>query len=86
VEPAALTVARAGEVDSPADRVSFGPGRLIDGLTVWAIPGAVLGGPGLIVIVWVLVQMSVAAAWVPAVARLRGKRLARSSSRQSVAS
>ncbi len=44
----------------------------IDGLGVWIIPGAVVGGPGLLVIVWVAIQTGVAAAWIPAVRRMRG--------------
>lgn len=52
--------------------MSLGPLGGIEGLTTWAIPGAVVGGPGLIVILWVLGQTGVAAAWIPAVRRLRG--------------
>ena len=52
--------------------VSLGPLGVIDGITVWAIPGAIVGGPGLLVILWVLAQTGVALAWIPAVRRLRG--------------
>lgn len=45
----------------------------MDGLGVWAIPGAVLGGPGLLVILWVAIQAGVAAAWIPAVRVMRGR-------------
>ena len=53
-------------------QLSLGPLGVIDGITVWAIPGAIIGGPGLIVILWVMLQTGAAAAWIPAVRRLRG--------------
>jgi hypothetical protein len=46
---------------------------LIDGLAVWVIPGAIVGGPGLLVILWVMIQAGVTAAWIPAVKRMRGR-------------
>jgi hypothetical protein len=52
--------------------VSLGPLGVIDGITVWAIPGAIVGGPGLLVILWVIFQTGVALAWIPAVRRMRG--------------
>ena len=52
--------------------VSLGALGVIDGLGVWVIPGAVVGGPGLLVILWVAIQGGVAVAWTPAVRRLRG--------------
>lgn len=61
-----------------AGEVSLGPLGVIDGLTVWAIPGAIVGGPGLLVILWVVLQTGVALAWVPAVRRMRGKDTGRS--------
>lgn len=57
--------------------VSLGPLGVIDGITVWAIPGAIVGGPGLLVILWVMLQTGVALAWIPAVRRMRGKDTAR---------
>jgi outer membrane biosynthesis protein TonB len=69
-----LLVAREGAAsENGVGSVSLGPLGIIDGLTVWAIPGAVLGGPGLLVILWVALQTGVAAAWIPAVGRLRGR-------------
>ncbi len=70
-DTAALAVGRRGEPGALDSSVSLGP-LGIDGIGVWAIPGAVVGGPGLIVIAWVIVQAGAAMAWVPAVRRLRG--------------
>lgn len=70
---AALAVARPEDPGQEAADVSLGPLGVIDGLTVWAIPGVVIGGPGLLVILWVALQAGVAAAWIPAVRRLRGQ-------------
>jgi hypothetical protein len=53
--------------------LSLGPLGLADGFTVWAVPSAVVGGPGILVILWVLAQTGVAAAWLPVVGRLRGR-------------
>lgn len=53
--------------------VSLGPFGVIDGIAVWAIPAAVVGGPGLLVMLWVILQTGVALAWIPAVRRMRGE-------------
>lgn len=63
---------REGGPDGPVGEVSLGPLGVIDGITVWAIPGAIVGGPGLLVILWVIFQTGVALAWIPAVRRMRG--------------
>lgn len=70
---AALTVAGVEDAAAEPAEVSLGPLGVIDGLTVWAIPGAAVGGPGLLVILWVALQAGAAAAWIPAVRRLRGR-------------
>lgn len=53
--------------------IALGPLGFIDGITVWAIPGAIMGGPGLLVILWVMIQTGFAIAWIPAVKRMRGE-------------
>jgi len=68
-----LAVGEPGGSGGSVGEVSLGPLGVIDGITVWAIPGAIVGGPGLLVILWVLLQTGVALAWIPAVRRLRGK-------------
>ena len=59
--------------DGSVGEVSLGPLGVIDGIGVWAIPGAIVGGPGLLVILWVILQTGVALAWIPSVRRMRGK-------------
>lgn len=82
---AVLAVARPEEAGDGTPEVSLGPLGVVDGLTVWAIPGAVVGGPGLLVILWVALQAGVAAAWIPAVRRMRGQDVNRPPPRQSAA-
>lgn len=43
------------------------------GSTAFLVPAAVLGGPGLVLIAWVVLQALGVASWIPAVRRLRGK-------------
>ncbi|MDP9271421.1 MAG: hypothetical protein M3P14_10705 [Chloroflexota bacterium] len=38
----------------------------------WFVPGAVLGVPGLLVLLWVALQLAAGIAWLPAANRLRG--------------
>jgi hypothetical protein len=45
---------------------------LLTGIDVWSVPAATLGVPGLLLIVWVMLQAAGALAWIPAVRRLRG--------------
>lgn len=45
---------------------------LLAGIEVWSVPAATLGVPGLLLIVWVMLQAAGALAWIPAVRRLRG--------------
>lgn len=68
---ALLAVSPRGE---PGEGLGLQLGQMatLEGLGVWAIPGAVVGGPGLAVILWVAIQAGAAMAWVPAVRRLRG--------------
>jgi hypothetical protein len=68
---ATLAVAPRGEPGEGLG-LQLGPMTGIEGVGVWAVPGAVVGGPGLVVIVWVAIQAGVAMAWMPAVRRLRG--------------
>jgi hypothetical protein len=49
--------------------------RILGGLDVsnlWYVPAGVLGGPGLLVILWVALQVAAGMAWLPAARRLRG--------------
>lgn len=42
------------------------------GISVWSVPAATLGVPGILLIIWVSLQAIGALAWIPAVRRLRG--------------
>lgn len=52
--------------------VRLGPLGLLGGIDIWAIPGLVIGLPGLLVALLVAVQALGALAWLPAIRRLRG--------------
>lgn len=56
--------------DVELDLGSQGLGKL-GGIEVWAVPAAAIGTPGLLVLVWVLLQSIGAALWIPAARRLR---------------
>lgn len=45
---------------------------LLDGDLVWFVPGAAVGVPGLLVLLWIALQTVGALAWVPAVRRMGG--------------
>lgn len=60
--------------DAPGVRpiqLSLGPLGLVGGIDVWAVPGLVVGVPGLLIVVFALLQAIGAMAWVPAIRRLR---------------
>ena len=59
--------------DTQPIRVTLGPLGLLGGIDVWAIPGMIVGVPGLLVILFVLLQAAGALAWIPAIRRLRGE-------------
>ncbi|MGH2428304.1 MAG: hypothetical protein ACRDGV_05380 [Candidatus Limnocylindria bacterium] len=50
--------------------------ELLNGVEIF-IPGLVVGGPGLLVLLWIALQTIGGVAWMPAVRRLRGGRRAR---------
>jgi hypothetical protein len=52
--------------------VGLGSIGLLDSATVWAVPAATLAVPGLLLILFVILQAAGALAWVPAVRRLSG--------------
>ena len=41
-------------------------------LGLWLVPGAVIGGPGLLVLLWLVIQALAGMAWLPAARRVRG--------------
>jgi hypothetical protein len=77
---AGLDLRRPGDVrlvESAAfgEELGVGPFSLLIDAGAWFVPAAVIGGPGLLVILFVALQMAGAAAWIPAVRRLRGERV-----------
>ena len=52
--------------------LDMGPIGLLGGVMVWFVPSAVLGVPGLLVLLWVLAQAAGGLVWIPAIRRLRG--------------
>jgi hypothetical protein len=42
-------------------------------LQLWLVPGALIGGPGLLVLLWLLIQTLAGMAWLPAARRVRGE-------------
>ena len=53
--------------------VNLGVGTIgvLAGLEIWAVPAAVIGGPGLLFLLWVALQTVGATVWIPAARRLR---------------
>ena len=60
-------------VDEALIDVALGGVDILAGVDVWAVPAATIGGVGLLLLVWVVLQMVGALALVPAVRRLRGE-------------
>jgi hypothetical protein len=48
---------------------------LLEGPLVWFVPSAVMGGPGLLILLFVALQAGGALAWIPAVKRMSGEPL-----------
>lgn len=53
-------------------RLSLGPLSFLGTLDVWIVPGLLYGVPGILLIVFILLQGAGAAAWLPAIRRLGG--------------
>jgi hypothetical protein len=72
---AARTGAEGSRVSYDRARLDLqtGPLGLLTGFQVWAVPAATLGVSGLLVLLWVALQVIGGLAWMPAVRRLRGK-------------
>ena len=68
-QPVGLRVA----LDEPELELGLGPLGLLSGSSTWVVPVATLGGPGLIVLLWVAAQAGGATVWIPAARRLRGE-------------
>ena len=45
----------------------------LGGLQLWLVPGAVIAGPGLLVLIWLAIQVVAGMVWLPAARRIRGE-------------
>ncbi|HEY8171350.1 MAG TPA: hypothetical protein VIH24_09690 [Candidatus Limnocylindria bacterium] len=63
--------------EEPQGSLSLAAASVLAGVSVFAVPAAVLGGPGLLLILFVALQAVGALGWIPAVRRLRGEDSAR---------
>jgi hypothetical protein len=70
--PAGVQVAYGDEGSGPGP-ISLAAFASFTGSAVFAVPAAVLGGPGLLILLWVVLQVLGTATWIPAVRRLRGR-------------
>jgi hypothetical protein len=64
-------------IDAPALDLGLGTLGVLAGVEIWAVPAAVIGGPGLLVLLWMALQAGGAMAWVPAARRLRNDDVSR---------
>jgi hypothetical protein len=55
----------------PTVNLGVGTFGVLAGLEIWAVPAAVIGGPGLLFLLWVALQTAGATVWIPAARRLR---------------
>jgi hypothetical protein len=62
-----------GDEGSGPGPISVAAFASFTGSAVFAVPAAVLGGPGLLILLWVVLQALGTATWIPAVRRLRGR-------------
>jgi hypothetical protein len=69
-------------VDGPALDLGIDTVGLLAGFEIWAVPAAVIGGPGFLVLLWIAIQAAGAMAWVPAARRLRNGDVSRARRRR----
>ena len=60
------------EAGGGAGRLEVSIAGNLDVARLWFVPAAVFGGPGLLVLLWVGLQVLAGIAWLPAARRLRG--------------
>jgi hypothetical protein len=59
------------ELTLPPLDLAVGKIGILAGLETWVVPAAVMGGPGLLVLLWIALQGLGATIWVPAARRLK---------------
>lgn len=75
-------MASTGQVDAAESPIRVSPPEQEDALTTafgtlwigtaWLVPAAVVGGPGLLVLLWLALQLVAGLVWLPAARRIRG--------------
>lgn len=68
-----LTLRAPDEAPGATGSLRVAPFSLLTGIGAWVVPAAVIGGSGLLVVLFVILQVVGAAVWLPAVRRLRGE-------------
>ena len=73
--PVAIGPGGLGVRTTPAGFDGLSVGGLGDfgALQLWLVPGAVIAGPGLLVLIWLAIQVLAGMAWLPAARRVRGQ-------------
>jgi hypothetical protein len=61
-----------GGARAEAIPLALGPLGLLGTIDVWIVPGLLYGVPGILLLLFVVAQAGGAAAWLPAIRRLRG--------------
>ena len=82
--PVAIGPGGLGVRTTPAGSNGLSVGGLGDvgALQLWLVPGAVIAGPGLLVLIWLAIQVLAGMAWLPAARRVRGQEDRRMRARQ----
>ena len=64
---------------TPAGSNALNVGGLgsVDAFGLWLVPGTIIAGPGLLAIIWLLIQVLAGLVWLPAARRVRGREDAR---------
>ncbi len=71
--PAAQAIQLAPADPARGGELSLTALDVFSGATVFAVPAAALGGPGLLILAWIGLQTVGVAGWIPAIRRLRGR-------------
>jgi hypothetical protein len=73
--PVAIGPGGLGVRTTPAgsDDLNVGGLGTIDAFGLWLVPGTIIAGPGLLAIIWLLIQVLAGMVWLPAARRVRGR-------------
>lgn len=56
-----------------SDGLTVGGLGSVNAFGLWLVPGTVIAGPGLLAILWLLIQVLAGMVWLPAARRVRGR-------------